>query len=158
MELFLEQKRGEYHQGLSSKEIFVSEEGKILFLDPFFDFSCNTPYTQNMLGLAKHCLPPELMVCLKRYEANPPLDPIKIEVWTIGLILLSMATLTVEEDYYDFESSKVLTNRIDKSLGSLGSKYSPLFKELLMTCLESNPQKRASMAMIKEFLVMRARL
>lgn len=158
MELFLEQKRGQYHQGLSTKEIFVSEEGKIMFLDPFFDFSTNSPYTQNMLGLSKNALPPELMDSLKRYDANPPQDPIKIEAWTIGLILLSMATLTVEEDYYDFESSKVLRNRIERSISSLGPKYSNLFKELLITSLDPNPAKRASMGMIKEFLVMRAKL
>jgi serine/threonine protein kinase len=158
MELFLEKKRNEYHQGLSTSKVFVSEQGKILFLDPFFDFSCNTPYAKNMLGLAKNCLPPELMNCLKNYNPNPPIDPIKTEAWTIGLILLCMATLTVEHDYYDFESSKVLTNRINSSISSLGSRYSPLFKELLVSCLEVNPSRRASMAMIKEYLVMRSRL
>lgn len=144
-----------FHRNISTKSIFITEEGDLKFLDPFLLETAHTPYVQNLLKLAKNPLPPESNEFLKGYKPEPELDKEKIEVWMIGILILSVSSLANYEIFYDFENFEVNSQVIETLINQVSRDYSPLLRDLIRLCLRFDPDERCGMETINKFLSIR---
>lgn len=144
-----------FHQNISPRTIFITEGGEIKFLDPFLIETTHSPYAQNLLGLSKNSLPPELFSSLKMYQPEPNFDKEKAEVWMIGIVALSVATLIDYELIYDFNNFDVNTELLGQLQKQIAQSYSPLLRDLIKLCLKPEPQERCDLETINKFLSIR---
>ena len=115
----------------------------------------NSSYVKTMLGMSKCPLAPEQMASLRNNEANPVHDVQAIEAWTIGILLLTMASLSSEEVIYKWKEKAVDERSLNHLLSQIDERYSPLFCELVKKCLTLQSEKRPSLASILTYLTMR---
>lgn len=144
-----------HHRSLSTKSIFISDDGEIKFLDPFLLETTHSPYSQNLLRLSKNPLPPELCDALKNYKPEPEVNEEKVEVWMIGLVILCVSTLANFEIFYNFGNFSLNEQIIDTMMKKVGRDYSPLLRDLLKLCLRFKPEERCNMETINNFLAIR---
>ena len=115
----------------------------------------NSSYLKTMLGVSKCPLSPEQMESMRKNEANPVHDVQAVEAWAIGVLLLTMASLSSEEVLYKWKEKRLDERALKHLLGEIGGRYSPLFCELVQKCLVLDPTKRPSLASILTYLTMR---
>ena len=71
-------------------------------------FNVENVYISFMRGGSRDCyLSPKLMKALKKRDLNPDHDPLKSNVFSLGMICLQMANLCEINDCYDFESIEI---------------------------------------------------
>ena len=144
--------KGSYHGNLSLDSIYLTEEGEVKFLDPFLLESIHTPYEKHMLGLVKFPLSPELIHCLQSHHPKPNCDKKKVEVWTIGILMLSLMNLVQPDYFYDWRNDSLKYNELDQMLGNVVRRYSPLLVRAISKCLELSPVNRCSMRDLEQTL------
>lgn len=144
-----------FHQNISPRTVFITESGEIKFLDPFLIETTHSPYTQNLLRLSKNSLPPEMFDSLKDYKPEPECDKEKAEVWMIGIVALSVATLADYESIYDFENFEIRKDLLKQLQRQAAKGYSPLLRDLIKLCLQFDPEERCNLETINKFLSIR---
>ena len=153
MEKTVEKYKRNYHGSLSLDTIYLTEEGQIKFLDPFLLESHHTPYEKHMLGLLKIPLPPELIHSMQSNIPNPNCDPKKVEIWMIGIFLLSLMSLVDPSYFYDWNTNSLKTGELDLMRNQVTRLYSPLLVRTITKCLELSPVKRCSLRDIEQALM-----
>ena len=68
-------------------------------------------------------LSPDLIKSLGKDLMQPLHNPYKSDIFTLGMIVLQMATLENCDDCYDFSNFSLKYDEINKKLGSLKNKY-----------------------------------
>ena len=91
-------------------------------------------------------LAPELLFQMKNGNMSPDYDPYKADVFSYGIILLSAATMTPYESFYNFNENTILFDQIKAKLVMVADrrKASDLF-EFIDSCLKQNVAERASL-------------
>lgn len=73
------------------------------------------------------------------------------EVWTIGIILLSVCLLAGEESFYTAETDyKIQSERIQTGLQKLSGRYSANLHHMIKGCLNMEPNLRPSISNLWE--------
>jgi len=112
-------------------------------------------YVKTMLGISKCPLSPEQLVSLSKKENSPKHDSQASDSWSIGIVLLTMATLSSEDVIYNW-SEKVIDKRgFDHLMNQVRQRYSPLFFELVNKCLNYDPFSRPKLNEIIGYLAKR---
>jgi serine/threonine protein kinase len=159
------------HGDIRTSAIFISEEGKlspntyftiltrILGVAKFIDTNL-TGYRQNayvktMLGMSKCPVAPEQLTSLGKKESNPKHDSQATESWSIGIVLLTMATLSSEEVIYNWRDYTIDKRGFDHLINQVLQRYSPLFNDLVKKCLDFNPSNRPKLTDILGYLARR---
>jgi len=93
-------------------------------------------YVKTMLGTSKCPIAPEQLESLSRKETGPKHDSQATESWSIGIVLLTMATLSSEEVIYNWRDHKIDQRGYDHLIGQVSQRYTPLFSELVKKCLD----------------------
>ena len=137
------------HSDVRMSNIFIVEDGSIKFLDIRLVTWRQTGFMKATLFGTFIPLSPELMKELKEEVPNENVSPSN-EVWTIGIVMLCMATLKPDTEFYDWKQKKLLTNRIESALEFVRSKYSSKLVDFIGSCLKENPKQRKQM---KELLL-----
>ena len=112
-------------------------------------------YFKTMLGISKCPLAPEQMISVKNRVSMPNHDVQATEAWAIGILLLSMATLSSEEMIYDWRNSVIDERGLKNQLIEVKEKFSPLFSDLVSKCLDFDPNNRPILSQILTFLAKR---
>lgn len=112
-------------------------------------------YFKTMLGISKCPLAPEQLKSLKNKVSVPNHDIQSTEAWAIGILLLTMATLSSEEVIYNWRNNMIDERGLKTQLSQVKDNYSPLFYDLVQKCLSFNPAKRPNLSQILTFLSQR---
>jgi hypothetical protein len=80
-------------------------------------------------------------------------DPCKAEVFSIGLTLLSSATLENCNGFYDTQGGhKIEFDKINNLLRRLSQKYSPLLVQTISSMIAKTPENRKKASEIYQML------
>jgi len=129
--------------------------GVAKFIDTNLTEYKNSSYVKTMLGVTKCPLSPEQLESLRKNSSNPNHEVQAVEAWQIGILLLTMASLSSEEVIYNWREKKLDERGFNHLLSQIEVRYSPLFVELVNKCLDFDPEKRPSLATILTYLTMR---
>lgn len=108
-----------------------------------------------MLGMSKCPIAPEQLQSLSRKENSPKHDSQATESWSIGIVLLTMATLSSEEVIYNWRENTIDKRGFDHLMNQVLQRYSPLFSELCKKCLDFDPSNRPKLTDILGYLARR---
>lgn len=137
------------HSDLRLSNIFIAEDGSIKFLDTFLLNWKLNGLTRHFIDGAKVPISPEkipLPGAIKHNEEWTSED----EVWTLGIILLSMASLKKDsQDFYNWRNFTINRKGIDQALDEVRYKYSQRLYLMLFRCLQMNRNERLT---IQEFV------
>jgi serine/threonine protein kinase len=142
----LMQTEGRLHGDIRSTTVFITEDGKIKFIDANIIDANMTNLWKTVFNVY-HCpISPEYMQAFntRSYKASDmnSIDE-KSEVWSIGILLLSVCDLAKEDTYYDWSRNEIRFKMIEASLEAVGRRYSPLLYSTLRKSLEVNVHSRA---------------
>lgn len=135
------------HGDIRLNTIFISEDGSIKFLDTFLVNWRVNGFMKAVLNGAKPPLAPEMLKMLKEDAPNDESTP-ENEIWTIGLVLLCMASLKKESHFYDWRLRQVNFQNIEACLEDVRKRYQTKLHGLLSRCLQAKPSDRMN---YKEF-------
>ena len=92
--------------------IIVPDDESIKFIDPTLIHFKMNGFMKTRLGMETAPLSPELMTCLQtNMEATG--DQQASEVWSIGIVILSMATLSDYKSYYNFSKTAIDQGKVE---------------------------------------------
>lgn len=133
-----------FHSDLRLGNIFIAEDGSIKFLDVFLINWRLNSFMKHIIDGSKAPLSPEKMAHIHIDKPNEEWIS-DDEVWSIGIILLCMATLKKDSsDFYNWKGYTIIRKAIDQALDETRLRYSPRLHNLLVRCL-SQPKDRFSM-------------
>jgi serine/threonine protein kinase len=112
-------------------------------------------YVKTMLNQSKCPIAPEQLISLAKKENGPKHDSQATESWSIGIVLLTMATLSSEEVIYNWRESCIDKRGFDHLMNQVQQRYSPLFNELVKKCLDFDPSRRPKLTDILGYLARR---
>jgi len=131
-----------YHGALRSSNVLLDGENGA---EPYpavklTDFNVyherKTPYNESYLPW----FAPEVVAILSsETEATEPYDPVKADVWSLGMLLLEMVNLDVP---YSGKSTEEKIRMIKEGTLPELKDSSPKFKELFVTCCQKNSANR----------------
>ena len=129
---------------ITPKNVFITEEGEIKFMNSFYIDGFVSNLSKGLsVPEFKACYSPEELLFLKRNFFNYDLDNEKSLVFSIGLIVLSVAVSEDFESFYDFEGYGVNFKRILKRVNGLKvNGYPDSFIDILVGCLLKEPGER----------------
>lgn len=155
------------HGDIRTSAIFISEEGifslklplnsNILlgvakFIDTNLTGYKKNAYIKTMLGMSKCPLAPEQLSSLSKKESNPKHESQSTESWSIGIVLLTMATLSSDEVIYNWRDKSIDKRGYAHLMNQVHQRYSPLFNELVKKCLDFDPHNRPKLSDILGYL------
>jgi len=146
------EKAGGVHGDLRSCNVFINEEGTAKFADSNVFGKINNSYTKTLLKTAKCPLPPEQLESLKSSNCSQYSLDESTESWAIGVLLLTMSTLTSEAMIYNWRTYDIDHRGRLELFGDLKSRYSPLLVEVTTKCLSDNPLERPSFTQIVDYI------
>ena len=91
------------HGDVRLGNIFVSEDGSIKFTDVYLINWRVNGLMKALLSTARPPLAPEIMTKLKEDHPNDESTP-ENEIWSIGIVVLCMASLKKESFFYEWRS------------------------------------------------------
>ena len=97
---------------------------------------------KTLLGVSKCPLAPEQLKSLQGGDNNPKHDSQATEAWAIGVVLLTMATLSSDELIFNKRELSVDKRGLDLLLSQTKERYSPLYFDLVSKCLDFDPIRR----------------
>lgn len=140
------------HGDIRASTIFITEQGEAKFYDSNLIDYRRDAYVKTFLNISKCPLAPEQLKSIQRKEANPAYDRQSTEVWSIGILALTMATLSSEEVLYDWRRYTVDKKGLAHLLDKIQDKYSPLFFNMVKKCLDYDPEKRPNLPRIISYI------
>lgn len=139
-------RQNRFHGDLRTSNIFISEEGETKFGDPtILDHKTNS-FIKVMTGQCKCNLSPEYFLSLHSNQREPTSNPELTDVFAMGIVILSLATLHEDSWYYDWNMKDILWSNINDSLSEIRIRYSPLLLKLAEGCLKQRIGERIQMA------------
>jgi len=154
MELILNAK-GRLSGDIRSSTIFISEEGQAQFVDPFLMGNNHSSFMKTLLKISKCPLAPEQLKALMGLGTGR--TDMHTEVWAIGVLLLSIASLSSEELLYNWRNYEIDKRGLTHLLSDVQKRYTPLLFELTKSCLQDNPSARPSFGAIYKYIERRKR-
>lgn len=98
-------------------------------------------------------LAPELLLQMRNGIVSPDYDPYKADVFSYGIVLLSMASGTPFETFYNFVDNTVLFDNIKRKLVFVAdSRKSPELFEFIDSCLKQNVSERANLEQLAKMI------
>ena len=134
---------------LRLSNIFIAEDGSIKFLDVFLvNWKLNSTMKCLLYG-ARVPLSPEKLAHLNKDKPDEEWST-SDEVWSLGMVLLCMATLKKDHiDFYNWTTKTVKRREIDLALEEVRMRYSHRLYHVINKCLLDNPFERMN---INEFV------
>ena len=140
------------HGDVRPINIFVDSDGTYKISDPNFFSQRPDALVQSMMGNTKCYLSPQLLIALQRQDLKPKVNPYKVDVFSFGITLLSCATLSRAEEFYDYEKATMNYLVVAEKLQKLQKKYSALVYELISEMLKIDEEERPDSIKLKEIL------
>ena len=140
------------HGDVRPINIFVANDGSYKISDPNLLSQRPNSLIQSMMGNAKCYLSPQLLAALQRQDFKPKVDPYKVDVFSFGITLLSCATLSKAEEFYDYEKGVMNYLVVAERLQKLQKNYSALVYELISEMLKIDEEERPDFIKLKEIL------
>lgn len=140
------------HGDIRSSTIFITEQGEAKFYDSNLIDYRNDAYMKTFLNISKCPLAPEQLASMQKKDSNPAHDHQATEVWSIGILALTLATLSSEEVLYDWRRYTVDQRGMAHLLDIVQKKYSPLFFNMVKKCLDFDPEKRPNLPRIISYI------
>ncbi|CAD8112351.1 unnamed protein product [Paramecium sonneborni] len=143
---------GRNHGEIKSKNIYIHPDQSVKLIEYNFIYGSMNGYQKALLLNDFQYLAPELLKEVKAKKSSPNIDFIKGDVFALGLTLLELASLNSCEQYYDWISKEVHTDKIIKANDLLLQKgYSTLFTNLIYQMI-SDVDIRPRFSDLKEVL------
>ena len=117
-----------------------------MFIDPILCFPRETNYSRSLnSSIFRPSLSPEELELRQNKVLIPKVAAEPCEVWTIGIILLSVCLLAGEESFYTADQDyKVQHERIQSGLQKLSQRFSANLHHTIKGCLSIEPNLRPS--------------
>jgi len=149
------QKKNVYHGDICPASIFVTEDAYKL-CDPTFEgkVGANGLAQAILLGGGRALLAPELLAQIPKQDFEIKTDRYKADVFSLGVTLLSLASLTRSEDLYNYEEGKIDLTLLDSRLKQVDSIYSPVFSHFLRDLLIFDESHRPDFIQLVDKLYM----
>lgn len=133
------------HGDVRLSNIFVVDDGSIKFLDVHMVNWRVSSFMRASLYDTKLPLAPEKLAELQKDESVEEVSS-ENEVWSIGIVLLCLATLQEDMGFYNWKSKTVDFNKIQKALEEVSLKYSTKLSDFIASCLKKDPADRKKMS------------
>lgn len=138
-----------FHSDLRLGNIFIAEDGTIKFLDVFLINWRLNSFMKHIIDGSKAPLSPQKMENIHKDQPNEEWTS-EDEIWSIGIILLCMATLRKDNvDFYNWKGYSVIRKAVDQALDEVRLRYSQRLYMFLLKCLAQTPSDRIT---ISEFI------
>jgi serine/threonine protein kinase len=147
--------RGYHHGDIQPKNIFIDPHGFIKLCDNSLINYGRTGYLKMVFEPGYHAaLSPQLLNAYKSKELHPNHDPVKSDIFSIGITCLCAALNTNIHHYYNFTGTPVLKQEVinqsyDK-MSELG--FSHQLISTIQGFLDVNEDRRTSLEEIYSFL------
>lgn len=140
------------HGDIRASTIFITEQGEAKFYDSNLIDYRKDAYVKTFLQISKCPLAPEQLMSIQKQETNPDHDHQATEVWAIGILTLTLATLSSEGVLYDWRRYTIDKRGLAHLLDIVQRKYSPLFFNMVKKCLDFDPEKRPNLARVISYI------
>lgn len=148
-------RQNRFHGDLRTSSIFITEDGQAKFWDPtLLDHKMNS-YVKVMTGQARCNLSPEYFQSLHMNQKEPKSNPELTDIFAIGIIILSIATLHEDNWFYDWNSRQIAWRNVQDSLTEVMQRYSSLLYNLVDGCLKEKITERIHMGEVLTFIEQR---
>ena len=145
-------RQNRFHGDLKTSNIFISQDGQTKFGDPIILDHKTNSYLKVFMSKTKCNLSPEYFHSLHSNHREPQSNPELTDVFAMGIIILSLASLHDDTWYYDWRIKDLLWSNIRDSLSELGMRYSPLLYRLADGCLKLRVADRVPMSEVLRFM------
>lgn len=147
--------RGYHHGDIQPKNIFIDPHGFIKLCDNSLINYGRTGYLKMIFEPGYHAaLSPQLLAAIRSQEIHPNHDPIKSDIFSIGITCLCGALNTKIDHYYNFAGVPVLRqdaiNQSYDKMSELG--FSHQLISTIQGFLDTNEDRRTSIEEIYSFL------
>ena len=132
------------HGDIRLRNILVLEDGSIKFVDSFLCHWKSWAMHRAILEGTRVPVDSDVLQKIKSDEASD-FPSSQNEIWSIGIVILCMATLRTEKEFYDWTKKRIRTEVIKQALLEIPSRYSSKIQDLLVACLHEIPEQRLSM-------------
>lgn len=140
------------HGDIRSSTIFITEQGEAKFYDSNLIDYRKDAYVKTFLGISRCPLAPEQLKSIQRKDSEPQHNQQATEVWCIGILALTLATLSSEEVIYDWRRNTIDTRGLAHLMEIVQKKYSILFVNMIKKCLDFDPEKRPNLPRIISYI------
>lgn len=145
-------KQNRFHGDLKTSNIFITDDGQTKYFDPFLlDHSSNS-YYKVMMHKARCNLPPEYIASLHANQKEPKSNPELADVFSLGIIILSLGCLREDSHFYDWNRNDIIWNNIRQSLDFIKNRYSELLYNLVVGCVKEKAAERLRVADILNYI------
>jgi len=142
--------KGMVHGDLRSCCIFIDDDGLASFTDPIFLGAQNSSIMKTVRNVTKCPLSPEILSLIRSKDLQSIYSDQSTESWAIGFLLLQMAVLGSEEEYFDWDNYTLNDTLITDSIRQISTRYSPSLTTIIKSCLSVNPSLRPNFSSILE--------
>lgn len=122
------------------------------FYDPNLLDQRKNAYTKTLLGTTRCPLPPELLEHLRNKRSSPNFNKQGAEIWAIGVLMITLATLNSEEVLYNWRTKEIDRRGYEHLLQQTRSRYSQLYYEMVAKCLDFDVNRRPSMPELLRYI------
>ena len=130
------------HGDIRPENIFVCPNAYKLS-DPNLNVQKNANALSNaILGQAETLLSPQLLVQVPQSDFNVHCNKFKSDVFSLGMTLLSLASLTVSQEIYDYETGTFHVDLLQDRIELVRKSYSKFTFELIRDMLKFNEEAR----------------
>ena len=151
--LYLFQSQNLSHGDVRPINIFVANDGTYKISDPILSSQKPNSLAQTLMGNTQCYLSPKLLVALLNQDFTAKVNPVKADVYSLGITLLSCATLSRAEEFYDYKKAVIDFLLIAEKLKKLQKIYSIFVYELISEMLKVDEEERPDFIKLKEISV-----
>ena len=127
------------HGDIRSNNIVVNEEGYVKLGDQFVTSMYYKKSMKQILAEKASFLSPEtLLIC----ETSNLMETAENDIWALGMIFLSAASLLEVNSCYDWQNKKILYEILNKRFCIVKSRYTKKLSNILEIMLDIEPMKR----------------
>jgi serine/threonine protein kinase len=153
--LLMSFKQGGYHHGdIQPKNIFIDSHGYIKMCDNSLINYGRTGYHKMIFEPGyQAALSPQLVKAFDAKKITPDHDPIKSDIYSIGITCLCAADNTTLSHYYNFATGSIIHHNVKSTLEHMSQLgFSNQLISTIQSFLDENEDRRASLDEIHQFL------
>lgn len=146
--------RGYHHGDIQPKNIFIDPHGFIKLSDNSLINYGRTGYLKMIFEPGyKAALSPQLLLAFRSKELHPNHDPIKSDIFSIGIVCLCAALNTSISNYYNYLIPAINPDNIKRSFDEMARLgFSHQLVSTIQGFLDENEDRRTSIEEIYSFL------
>lgn len=151
------QSAGIKHGDIQPCNVSIDEKGNVKLLDIMTYEGPKSTGLKRMIQSNVHYSPlaPELMDCYMKRISPTIYNQEKADIFSLGITMLCICAITdYRSMYYDFESYKILNDKIAAEVAHLGQSglYSPALIQALAGMLQPEVNKRLSLNQLQNYI------